>query len=224
MSIVTLFVESENASSERRFPKSLKLDELKARLEPIVGIAASSQKLTLQQQSQEVCALTDDTKMLGYYPVQDYMTLRVTSLHPSGPTLNFNDESQVEKYVMPDEDYDKRNDTVRAFKRRHNMGRFADAKSAMSIEETEEVDVKVGQRCKVGERRGTVRYVGNTKFKPGMWVGIEYDEPMGKNDGSVDGERYFQCRPEYGSFVKPEVVVVGEFEEDDPFKSDEEEM
>ncbi|KAJ1723545.1 hypothetical protein LPJ53_002114 [Coemansia erecta] len=225
MSIVTLFVESQNASSERRFPKSLQLDELKARLEPIVGIAASSQHLTLLRQSQEVCALTDATKMLGYYPVEDYMTLLVTSLHPSAPSLNFTDDSQVEKYVMPDDDYDKMSNTVRAFKRRHNMGRFADAKSAMSIEEEEgKVDVKVGQRCMVGERRGAVRFVGQTKFKPGVWVGVEYDEPVGKNDGSVDGERYFECRADHGSFVKPDMVVVGDFPEEDLFASDLEEM
>ena len=40
------------------------------------------------------------------------------------------------------------------------------------------------------EHVGSVRFVGNTAFAPGLWVGLELDYPGGKNDGQVDGVRF----------------------------------
>ncbi|KAJ1667652.1 hypothetical protein IW140_001292 [Coemansia sp. RSA 1813] len=240
MSVVTLFIESQNSSSERRFLKSITIDDLKMRLEPIVGIPATDQRISILQGTTQVGEIPSDAgdKALGFFPVEDYMALRVVNANPSSAAaINFNDESQVEKYTMDDDEYDKRMDTVRAFKRRHNMGRFADAKSAMSIDEEDEFKdlaaaISVESRCEVSTvpgvvdyaRRGTVRFVGKTSFRPGYWVGVEYDEPVGKNDGSVDGVQYFKCPAGHGSFVRPDKVIVGDFPEEDLFASDLEEM
>lgn len=78
-----------------------------------------------------------------------------------------------------------------AYKQRHKIGRFAES-GEPSPKPLHEVNIPVGARCEVEtaeegfHKRGTVRFVGQTKFGTGegIWVGIEYDEPIGKNDGS----------------------------------------
>ncbi|NWQ70418.1 CLIP4 protein, partial [Neopipo cinnamomea] len=68
-------------------------------------------------------------------------------------------------------------------------------------------EIQVGDRVLVvGQRTGTVRFFGTTKFAPGFWCGIELDKPHGKNDGSVGGVQYFSCLPRYGIFAPPSRV------------------
>ena len=40
-----------------------------------------------------------------------------------------------------------------------------------------------------GSKAGVVRYLGAAEFAKGEWCGVELDEPLGKNDGSVAGAR-----------------------------------
>ncbi len=69
------------------------------------------------------------------------------------------------------------------------------------------------------------RYVGKVPELPlGHWVGVEYDEPVGKNDGAVKGRRYFQTRPGYGGMVRPANVSVGDFPPADIEFDDEDEI
>ncbi|XP_011311127.1 kinesin-like protein KIF13B isoform X5 [Fopius arisanus] len=55
---------------------------------------------------------------------------------------------------------------------------------------------------------GVIAYIGGTDFASGTWIGVELDAPTGKNDGAVNGHRYFTCRPKYGIFVKVDKLVL----------------
>uniref|UniRef100_A0A7C9E938 CAP-Gly domain-containing protein n=1 Tax=Opuntia streptacantha TaxID=393608 RepID=A0A7C9E938_OPUST len=71
----------------------------------------------------------------------------------------------------------------------------------------------IGQRVhSVGDSRriGTVKYVGPIQGYSGDWVGVDWDNGDGRNDGSVNGVRYFQAKTDNSaSFVRPKNLVLG---------------
>ena len=81
-------------------------------------------------------------------------------------------------------------DTVLAYKQRNKVGRFAPP--AYPPESPPQFSIPIGSRCQVKSseaglnKQGTVRFFTETKFATGdsVGVGIEYDGPMGKDDGS----------------------------------------
>ncbi|KAF8141433.1 CAP Gly-rich domain-containing protein [Boletus edulis] len=215
-SIVNVFVVSPDTRSERRFDLHITVEQLKTKLELITGIPVQNQRIYVQNDARETIAeLSDNTKQLGFYGLTTLQTLNVIDTNPATSfTGQLSDVSQVEKFELSDDAYAKRTDSVLAYKQRHKVGRFAPPSELPPPA----IHVPIGTRCEVESaeqglhKRGTVRFVGQTSFaKTGVWVGIEYDEPIGRNDGSVQGERYFTCRPNYGVFVQPDRVRVGDF-------------
>ncbi|XP_044039418.1 dynactin subunit 1-like isoform X4 [Siniperca chuatsi] len=59
-------------------------------------------------------------------------------------------------------------------------------------------------------QRGTVAYIGATLFASGKWVGVILNEAKGKNDGTVQGKRYFTCEENHGIFVRQSQIQVVE--------------
>jgi len=235
-------------SAERRITPTWTISQLKSRLEPITGIPPSSQSLRTKPLSSGPTtwiALAPDTALVGAraFGLSKGCEIEVLDTRPAGARANFADTSGVDKYVMPADKYEALDDSVLAWKRRAKLGRFdPEAKSleqlvgerrAHDVEQIRVKGVEVGLRCRVNgsdERRGRVRYVGEIEGLGGdreagcVWVGVEFDEPVGRNDGSVevvvageDGKkgrevkRVFQCKGKnYGAFARPEKVEVGE--------------
>lgn len=61
-------------------------------------------------------------------------------------------------------------------------------------------EVLIGDRVLVEGRLGVVRFAGVTEFCEGWWYGIELEDNVGFNDGSVQGKRYFDLQHNQGSY------------------------
>ena len=81
-----------------------------------------------------------------------------------------------------------------------------------------------------GFKMGTVKFIGDTEFAPGEWIGVALDRPqgkkmrrerekitkaiislsippIGKNNGSVKGVTYFKCKDKHGVFVQRDKII-----------------
>ena len=190
--------------------------------------------------------MSDNSKMLGFYGVQSGNEIHIIDTDPFSLSRNggLTNTALVEKYKMKDEDYDKRKGTMRDFIREKrkldpNFKLKPNAQAAAMNRKNEEnkpppgkesvEGIDVGMRCEVnpGARRGTVKFVGEiTEIKSGgWWVGVQFDEPLGHNDGSVKGNKLFECPENHGGFIRGPNVKVGDFPEVDPLAdSDEDEI
>ena len=77
---IPLLIISENASSERRISPSWSVAHLKGRLEPITGVPASCQRLTLKvgsQTPQTIEAADEESTQLSQWPLQAYAEIHV---------------------------------------------------------------------------------------------------------------------------------------------------
>ena len=49
---------------------------------------------------------------------------------------------------------------------------------------------------------GVVVWLGSVDYAKGDWVGVELDQPSGKNNGTVKGKTYFSCKDQHGLIVR----------------------
>lgn len=212
MADFSVFVDSDDTSSERRISPGWSIATLKQKLWPITGIPPASQTLSIPYASEE--------DLVATFRIEPLSVLRVGDRRPRGQRPNYTDDSNVDKFELSREEYESRTDSVLAYKRRNRLGRFdpeAGSREEAAVKEAGSLGLVVGARCRVegsADRRGTVRYVGPVSKIPaggGVWVGVEYDEPVGKNDGSVQDVRYFETKANHGGFLRPGKVRVGDY-------------
>lgn len=78
---VTVLINSENSSSERRVTPAWTISQLKSKLLPITGIPPSSQELTLRlphaPQPIPIASNDEDATQLSNFPLQPYAEIHV---------------------------------------------------------------------------------------------------------------------------------------------------
>uniref|UniRef100_A0A182M1C2 CAP-Gly domain-containing protein n=1 Tax=Anopheles culicifacies TaxID=139723 RepID=A0A182M1C2_9DIPT len=219
--IVTINIsnsQNDTVSFERKYSRSLKIYEFKGKLEPITGGNAGTMRLELYSGDRLVSKLDDDSQPLGSFPIEDGMRVHVVDQFQCI-------QENVPKFELSQEEYDKKADSLRSFLKKNKLGKYNEDEMAKQEEERKRQEqedrlkldaITIGARCRVTSknnpiRLGTVMYKGPLDGKPGVFIGVKFDEPLGVNDGSMNGKRYFDCGPKYGSFVAPKAVEVGDF-------------
>jgi len=92
------------------------------------------------------------------------------------------------------------------------------SREMFTIEPTRNNPLDIGNRVHLIPKKqldcGWIRFIGRIEGKGGIWVGVELDLPEGKNDGTVDDERYFHCDDKHGIFVRPQSLKVAALDDD----------
>ncbi|CDF39661.1 unnamed protein product [Chondrus crispus] len=234
-STVLLNVNHSNLKTTRflelRMDLSASISAVKDRLYLHTGTRPASMTLLLRSSERGPirAELADEARTLADYAVAtgDWLHLVDDDPHSASAGGWLEDTSLAPKYELPEGKYESSENTYRAYKARM---REKDPKWSMTSElakkmnkrNTDHVDlaeerpeVEVGRRVEVvpGGKRGEVMFVGRDLegLPEGWWLGIRFDEPVGRNDGSVKGVRYFEADMGFGGLVRPSRVTVGDF-------------
>ena len=163
--------------TEKNFDIDTRIETLKTRLYSIVGTSPSHMQLQLFSVDGQLVHgdMPDDSTLGQCGCTMDHMRVHVIDNDPTSSLSQLNNVESVQKYVISEEDYDKRDDTFRKWKER-NLGsaeleQQQQGEQQQLQKQTEEQqlhaelikNIKAGDRCQLNNElsaRGTVRYVG----------------------------------------------------------------
>eukprot|EP00347_Sterkiella_histriomuscorum_P006869 403351126 len=217
--------------AEIRFDLRQTIRQVKEILERKFGSNADNITLELRDSAEQFLqVLHNDSETLAHYGPQEGYTIHVVDAAPSSYG-DLDDVSQVEKYQISEDEYNKRDDTFRKFKNERQkvdptFMKKAGNKIPDDFQKEEADQIQEGNRCEIvmGSRRGEVKYVGKIpELAPGFWVGVQLDEPMGDSDGKVKGKQYFEVNGgnKFGMIIRPKDARFGDFPPLDDFNEDE---
>ncbi|EAY16214.1 CAP-Gly domain containing protein [Trichomonas vaginalis G3] len=209
MSVECVIKAAMGVETNTNFDANVTIASLRPRFYAMTGYEPSSMKIKVNGN-----LIEDESLPLSTYATGSPLVIEISGKSEFG---DLNDVNAVKKYEISDADYDHRTGTIREMKRK--AGIPVKGEVHHKYDDVPQ-GIEVGNRCQIemsdhSHHRGCVRYVGKVEKSNGYWIGVQLDEPYGKNDGSLDGKRYFECENKYGVFVRAEKVEVGDFPEID---------
>jgi len=148
------------------------------------------------------------TSVVG--PGDDLEDPELTPVHVTNSGLTRREQAMAIKKAKEDEkrrqeEERKRQKKIEAKKRREKAKK-ATGKKKKKKKVWKPDEIEVGDVVLVAKGIAVTRWKGVLHFRPndGLWLGVEFvDGPFGKNDGKVQGKRYFKAKKaNHGSFVK----------------------
>ncbi|AMD19377.1 HBR476Cp [Eremothecium sinecaudum] len=229
--MVSIDISSDLCSTTRDIPLSLTWEQFTRKLYDITGVLPQDMKLqiTTQEGTEKTVELSQfqnagtlsSTFPHGFSKVEVQDSNEGSVVNALKRDLEGNGEP-VAGFTLSEEEYARRADSVLNWKKENQLGAFSpDLRAKLETERERQARaasaLKVGERCSVKtseqpERRGWLRFVGPLEalHDNEIWCGVEFDEPVGKNDGSFKGTVYFgPVKDNYGAFVKPSSVEIG---------------
>jgi len=183
-----------------------------------------------------VAQLDDMSKPLGFYGPEDGFGIHCIDSDPNSLSAGgwLENVNLVKKFELTEEEYDKRQGTVRKWmqaekakdpswtlekemKRRRDPSWEPPKPKPENFQQDEAGEMILGSRCEAnpGGRRGEVKFVGKVEgMQPGWWVGVHLDDPTSGStcqNGTCKDVVYFECPDKFGTFVRPAMVVCGDF-------------
>lgn len=218
-------IKSEYCFIEKDYSNELTWFQLSQKLYEITGILPQDMtlKLTLSNGSNVIskAPFSDSEKWCDTFGIIHNIYVNDSNEYSMVNILKNERNIDDSKFNLSEQDYESRTDSVLNWKRKNKLGRFNENYQAKmelekSLNEEHSLKLQLNERCSVKsdgkERRGNLRFIG---FIPelnddGIWCGVEFDEPVGKNNGIFKGKTYFgPVKPNYGGFVKPINVETG---------------
>lgn len=224
---IEVFITSSLIHTQKRVSPNCLFSAFKKKLVFITGIPENYQIINYctNIESDIVLKLSDpndptlvenESKLLLDLKIVPFSHFKVQNSHPDSAYKALeNDDGQNVEFVLSEKAYSRKKNNMREWMNKNVYSKNQNESEIFNKKKELDNNLSVGKRClvlsKKIKRPGVIKFIGEIDFleKPNViWVGVEFDEKLGQNDGSLNGKRFFHCEQGYGSIVKAENVEI----------------